>query len=203
MTKTKLYSISLIISLHVYSQECSYNDYFIKIKQKINNAPKIIEFFSFYCSYCYKFNIIENIPKTIEKNIKKNIKTTFYHVDFLGILGKELTKAWIIATILKKENEIASFIFKGIKEKKIKNEKDIKKIFIKIGIKKKTLNSIKKSFIYQSIKNQQKYIMKKIKIKSVPLILINGKYIICNNLIIKKEKKSKKYIKIINFLIDN
>lgn len=203
MKKITLYLMGLIIPFYTYPQDYLYNNYYTKIDKKIHNIPKIIEFFSFYCTYCYEFNIIKNIPKKIEKKLNKNIKIKFYHVNFLGKLGKELTQAWNIATILNKEKKIEKYIFERIKKKKIKNKKDIEKILLNIGLKKKIINIIKKSFVYQTITKQQKNILKKIKIKSVPIILINGRYIIYNNLIFKKEKNFEKYMEKINFLINH
>lgn len=195
----KIYIIIFIFPFYAFSENCSKNINFIKINKKIKKIPKIVEFFSFYCQYCYDFNIIQNIPQKIEKNLKEKLKIKYYHVSFLGKLGKELTTAWIIATILKKEEKIAPLIYQKIRKNKIKTKQDIENIFLKIGIKKSYYNIVKKSFIYKSLINQQKYIIKKIKLNYVPLILIKGKYIVCNNVILKKN--IKKYIKIINFLI--
>lgn len=203
MRKTKL--IILIFSLFLQIKTFSYNEQkeYIKVKE-VKHANKIIEFFSFYCSHCYQFKIIQNMTQKIQKKLPKNIKIKSYHVYLLGPLGLELTKAWSIATILKIEKKIAFLIFQGIQKKTINKKEDIKKIFLKIGIKEEKYDTISNSSTTKSLTKEQIKMTQDFQLKFIPSIFIKGKYMILYNSNNKKNQKFyfQKYFKTINFLLN-
>ncbi|BGI50891.1 MAG: thiol:disulfide interchange protein DsbA [Arsenophonus endosymbiont of Ceratovacuna japonica] len=197
--------IALVISFNIFATNYTEGVEFIKIQNKIQNQHSIIEFFSFYCPYCYEFESIYRVSQTIAKNLPKDIKIKRYHVDFLGPLGKELTKAWAIAMVLNIENKMISLLFEGIQNKKsIKTSSDIKSIFIKAGIKNKEYDKAFNSIIVKSLVIKQQKAAEDFQLQGVPAIFINGKYMICNNSIITKNinNYSNIYYDIVKFLIN-
>jgi len=164
-----------------------------------------MEFFSFFCPYCYELEKIHNIEKLTKKNIK-NITIQTYHVNFLGgEFSNVLTKSWIIAEQMGIEDKIMLPIFKGIQETHtIHNIDNIKKIFkkkasIDENIFDKFWNSITIEFIVQK-KNKE---IIQSQIDYIPLMLINGKYMVNYSTIenVFKNNFPKKYIQLIQFLI--
>lgn len=101
-------------------------------KKYISNTPKIMQFFSFLCPYCYELEKTYDIRNLIRKKINKNKSIKTYHVNFLGgEFGKILTKTWIIAEQMGVEEKIIIPIFKGIQETHtLNNINHIKNIFL-------------------------------------------------------------------------
>lgn len=207
MKKIFLIIIFFIFIKHAYA-EVIYKEGkdFNTIKTRVIQDAKILEFFSFYCIHCYKFDFIYNINEKIKKNISQDIKIIQYHVDFLGgDMGKILTKAWAVAMALGLEEIIKPIIFKQIqKNMKFYNEKDLKKDFIKAsGITDQKYDIVWNSFLVQSLIKKQQKAAYDINLTRVPTILINSRYIINNTMIINNIEKNleKKSLDLMKFLL--
>lgn len=144
MKKVFIILWSIFFSYNTLASEFINKEEYTKKNKKITNIPILMEFFSFFCPYCYKLQKKYNIRQLIQKNIHKNIKIQTYHVNFLG--GKFshiLTKSWIIAQQIGIEEKIMLPIFKGIQETHtIQNLDGIKKVFkIVAGINENQFNN--------------------------------------------------------------
>ncbi|WMY96063.1 MAG: DsbA family protein [Arsenophonus sp.] len=204
MNKILLTCIYLLVFFDVSAMRYKEGIEFIKINESIKNAPQVLEFFSFYCPHCYEFDYIYNISKKVKENLPKNIIMERYHVNFLGELGTELTKAWIVAKIFSIEDKVIPLLFEGIqKTKSINTSNDIKNIFVKLGIKIKEYDMLINSLLVKSLLIKQEKAVKDFKLIGVPAIFVNGKYMLCNNNIKATEKYNypQIYSEIINFLI--
>ncbi|AFA41342.1 periplasmic protein disulfide isomerase I [Wigglesworthia glossinidia endosymbiont of Glossina morsitans morsitans (Yale colony)] len=183
-----------------YSSEYKKLDFFI------SSQYQIIEFFSFYCTYCYQFDEIYQIDKQIKNNFLKKNKFIKYHVDFLGSMGKELTIAWTIANFFNIEEKISPELFQIVQNvNKNITKKDIWLIFEKFGINKTQYESAKNSFAVKFFLSQQYNIEKKLDLKSVPSIIVNNQFIINNDEIHASsiENYTERYINIIRNLLSN
>lgn len=170
----------------------------------ISSDYQIIEFFSFYCTYCYQFDEIYQIDKQIKKHFTEKNKFIKYHVDFLGSMGKELTIAWVIANFFNIEEKIGPNLFQIVQNiNKTITKKDIWLIFEKFGINKTQYESAKNSFSVKFFLSQQHDLEKKLDLKSVPTIIINNRYIINNDAIHANsiENYTERYINVIKILL--
>lgn len=155
---------------------------YITLNTPIYNAPKLLEFFSFYCPHCYQFEQIYHIPKNIEQNLPKNINFSKYHVNFLGNLGKQLTHAWAVAIALGIENKISPILFIAIqKTQSIHTTEDIRTIFIQSGISEQDYDTAWNSILVKSLIIDQEEAVKNFKLSEIPSIFVNGKYMIKND----------------------
>lgn len=164
-----------------YSSITEGNQY-IKLNKPIHNAPKLLEFFSFYCPHCYQFEQIYHISDNIKKNLPKNINFSKYHVNFLGKLGKQLTHAWAVAIALKMENKISPMLFAAIQKKQsIHTVEDIRSIFIQSGISAEEYDVAWNSILVKSLIVDQEQAAKNFHLNQIPSIFIDGKYMIKND----------------------
>lgn len=127
-----------------------------------------------------------------------------YHVDFLGPLGAELTKAWTVAMVLKVEDKVSPLLFEGIqKTESIKTPADIKAVFIKAGVKNEEYDAALNSFVVKSMVIKQQKAAEDFQLRGVPAIFINGKYMVRNNGIKVEDVNNyaKIYSDVVNFLI--
>ncbi|WP_295164243.1 DsbA family protein [uncultured Buchnera sp.] len=199
-----LYSIFLSYSALSY-EFTNKKEYEIK-KRNISDVPKVMNFFSFFCPYCYELEKIHNIQFLIKNKIDKKIEIQNYHVNFLGgELSKILTKIWIISQQMKVEEKIMMPIFKEIQENNtISNASNIKDVFLKeTGISNDEYNKFWNSFTIKILVQKNDNEIKKIQLDHVPSMIINGKYIIDYYKLemIFKKNFSKKYIELVNFLL--
>lgn len=204
MKKFLLALISLFISNSISAKSYTEGIEFIKIQKEVKNAPRVVEFFSFYCPHCYPFEFVYHVSQVIEKNLPKNIKIKRYHVDFLGPLGAELTKAWTVAMVLKIEDKVTPLLFEGIqKTESINTSADIKDIFVKIGIKSEKYDAAINSFVVQSLVIKQQKTAENFQLRGVPAIFVNGSYMVRNNGINVEDinNYAKTYSDVVKFLI--
>jgi len=204
MNKFWLALIGLVLSYGVSAANYAEGTEFIKIEKAVQNAPRVVEFFSFYCPHCYQFESIYHVSQTVAKNLPKDIKMVRYHVDFLGPLGAELTKAWTVAMVLKVEDKVSPLLFEGIqKTESINTPADIKAVFIKAGVKSEEYDAALNSFVVKSLVVKQQQAVEEFQLRGVPAIFVNGKYMIRNNGITIEDVNNyaKAYSDVVNFLI--
>ncbi|MFS1563259.1 MAG: thiol:disulfide interchange protein DsbA [Candidatus Arsenophonus phytopathogenicus] len=204
MNKFWLALIGLVLSYGVSAANYAEGTEFIKIEKAVQNAPRVVEFFSFYCPHCYQFESIYHVSQTVAKNLPKDIKMERYHVDFLGPLGAELTKAWTVAMVLKVEDKVSPLLFEGIqKTESINTPADIKAVFIKAGVKSEEYDAALNSFVVKSLVVKQQQAVEEFQLRGVPAIFVNGRYMIRNNGITIEDVNNyaKAYSDVVNFLI--
>ncbi|QCO70979.1 DsbA family protein [Buchnera aphidicola] len=197
----------LIFSCNVFASEFKNGKEYTTKNKIISDVPNIMDFFSFFCPYCYEFEKTHNTRYLIKNNVKKNVSVQIYHVNFLGgTLSSILTKSWIIAQQIGIEKKIILPIFEGIqKTHTINNLNNIKKIFEKeAGVNESTFNNFWNSLTLKILVQKQNQDIKKFNLEHIPTMLINGKYIIDYSNIeeIFKDSFSQKYIKLIQFLLN-
>ncbi|QCI24477.1 thiol:disulfide interchange protein [Buchnera aphidicola (Muscaphis stroyani)] len=205
--KKKLIIFSIIfLSFQAFSYELYNNGEYSILNKSMPHTSTIINFFSFFCPYCYEIEKQNNIRNIIKNNIDEKIDIKTYHVDFLG--GKFsyiLTKSWIIAQQMGIEEKIIIPIFNGIQQTHQVNDiNDIKEIFKeKAGINNQTYQKFWNSFSIKVLIQKNNQEIKKIKLKHVPTTIINGKYIINYSKLEENFKYnfSENYINLIKFLI--
>ncbi|MDT9587588.1 MAG: thiol:disulfide interchange protein DsbA [Candidatus Arsenophonus melophagi] len=205
MNKFLLVLMKLVIFYSAAAASFTEGSEFTKMKQVVKNAPRVVEFFSFYCPHCYQFESIYHISQKIAKNLPKDIQMQRYHVDFGGPLGSDLTKAWTVGIVLKVEDKVLPLLFEGIQRaESIKNPSDIKAVFIKAGVKSEEYDSALNSFVVKSLVVQQQKAVKDFQLHSVPATFVNGKYMVCNNGIAIEDINyyANVYSDIVNFLIN-
>ncbi|RXK32860.1 protein disulfide isomerase [Arsenophonus endosymbiont of Bemisia tabaci Asia II 3] len=204
MNKFWLALIGLVQSYGVFAANYVEGTEFIKIEKEVQNAPRVVEFFSFYCPHCYQFESIYHVSQTVAKNLPEDIKMERYHVDFLGPLGAELTKAWTVAMVLKVEDKVSPLLFEGIqKTESINTPADIKAVFTKAGVKSEEYDAALNSFVVKSLVVKQQQAVEEFQLRGVPAIFVNAKYMIRNNDITIEDVNNyaKAYSDVVNFLI--
>ena len=204
MNKFWLVLIGLVMSYGVSAASYTEGTEFIKIQKTVQNAPRVVEFFSFYCPHCYQFESVYHVSQTVVKNLPKDIKMERYHVDFLGPLGAELTKAWTVAMVLKVEDKVSPLLFEGIqKSESINTPADIKAVFIKAGVKSEEYDAALNSFVVKSLVVKQQQAANDFQLRGVPAMFVNGKYMVRNNgiTIENADHYAKAYSDVVNFLI--
>ncbi|GKX64311.1 thiol:disulfide interchange protein DsbA [Pragia fontium] len=156
---------------------------FSTLKRNATEAPQVLEFFSFFCPHCYDFENVYHMSDEFKKQLPENGKLVKYHVDFMGgELGSQLTQAWAVAITLGVQDKVAPLIFSGIqKTQTIRNLDGIRQAFIEAGVTGEEFDSAWNSFIVKSLTAQQRKMAADVELRSVPSVLVNGKYMVKND----------------------
>ena len=190
MKKIWLALASMVLAFGVSAADISEGKQYTNLSKPVAGAPQVVEF--------YKVN------STVEKNVPENTKMARYHVDFLGPLGKEMTRAWAVAIALGVEDQVSPALFKGIQEtQSIRSVDDIRTTFINAGVKAEDYDAAINSFVVNSLVSQQQNAVTDFQINGVPAMVIDGKYKMKNDGISAKspEEYAKAYSDVVNQLL--
>ncbi|MGP4123900.1 MAG: thiol:disulfide interchange protein DsbA [Sodalis sp. (in: enterobacteria)] len=172
-------------------------------KPAISNS-QVLEFFSFYCLHCYKFEQVYHISSRVKKALPAGIKMAKYHVDYLGSMGKQLTQAWAVALALRIEDKVSPLLFNALqKTQTIQTPDDIRAIFIKAGVSAEEYDATWNSFVVNSLIIQQKKAAADLQLRAVPAMFINGKYMVKNDGLDMSsiDSYTKQFTDIVKFLL--
>jgi thiol:disulfide interchange protein DsbA len=151
------------------------------LQQPVTAAPKIIEFFSFYCGPCYQFTEQYPVSEGINRILPAGEKVTKYHVSVMGKLGHELTQAWAIAMLMGKTDAVEKPLFAAIQTTKSLNSvADIKAIFAQAGITAQEYESAQNSLVVKALVTRQEAAITSFAVRGTPSFYVNGRYQINN-----------------------
>jgi len=152
---------------------------FVKLDQPVKNAPRVTEFFSFFCPHCYQFEYVNNISGEIQKTLPDDVKFTKYHVDFLGgQFAPYLSRAWAVAVTMGVEDKVKNPIFYGVQNSgTITTPSELRETFIQAaGITGDQYDSAWDSFAVKAFAEKQRKAAEEFHIQGVPSVYVDGKY---------------------------
>ncbi|WWP01446.1 MAG: DsbA family protein [Candidatus Dasytiphilus stammeri] len=200
--------ISIILISSISATSLNKEEHYILLDKPVMNIPKVVEFFSFLCPYCYQFESIYHVSRIVNNELPKDVKLIRYHVSLLGgKLGRVLTQAWSVAIALGVEDKMITPIFDGImKTKTIHYPNDIRKVFIENGINGKDYDAVWNSFMVKFLVFKQNQTVDIIQLHGIPSIVVDGKYLILQDYMIKPTSDSiysysQLYANLVKFLI--
>jgi len=146
----------------------------------------------------------------VKKNLPKDVKFERNHVDFLRAASPQiqgmLSKAVVVAEQLEMDKKLIGALFNYIQIQRavITSEKDIRNIFVLNGADGAKYDKLMKSFSVnsraKSMKKHQDTMSKSGALKSVPTIIVNGKYRINVNEL-DRNNLEQDYKNLINYLL--
>ena len=147
------------------------------LKNHVQNAPTAVNFFSFYCPACYRFEEEIKIYDQISKILPSNEKLVSNHVSGMGPLGKELTRAWAVAIELGVTEQVKGRLYDGIqKSRSINSAEDIRRIFISSGVSASSYDTAWNSFSVKAHLLRQEQMVDAFGVTSIPALYIKGRY---------------------------
>lgn len=168
----------LLLPLSLHAANFKEGTNYTVVSQVATAEPEVLEFFSFYCPHCYKF---EPLIKNLQKELPSDVKVKKNHVNFLGKqMGPKLTHAYAAAELLGKQDEVGSIIFNQlhVQGKGIHSDADILAIFKQASIPEADAKSAlaENNFSTNGIASQMKRNTETYKVRGVPTLIVNGKY---------------------------
>ena len=133
MKKIWIALVGIMLAFSAAAASFSDGKQYVTLDKTVEGAPKVVEFFSFFCPHCYDFERTYRINQALMDGLPKDVKLTRYHVDFLGgDFGPIVTHAWAVAMALGVEDKVVDPIFDGLqKSQTIVDQASLKAAFIK------------------------------------------------------------------------
>ncbi|MCO4800301.1 MAG: thiol:disulfide interchange protein DsbA/DsbL [Colwelliaceae bacterium] len=183
----KLLSIFVIALLPFVSNAKDYEEgeHYVKVHELAVKSPEVREYFSFYCGHCFKFEVL---AKSITKNLPEGTEFVKNHVDFLPGASRKMQSLLSRALITAQEMEMAesqiAAIFKYIHVHRavFTSVRDVRNVFLINGADgekfDQLINSDKVIKQVEKMKSNQDILAKSGDLKSVPTVIVNGKYMV-------------------------
>jgi thiol:disulfide interchange protein DsbA len=183
----KIVSLLLIalFPLFVNATDFQEGKHYNKVQELAVKSPEVREYFSFYCGHCYKF---EFIAKSIEKHLPQGATLVKNHVDFLPGASRKMQTMLTYALITAQEMGISdsqnAAIFKYIHVHRavFTSKKDIRNVFLLNGADGEEFDQLMSSdnvrLQAEEMRSNQDIMGTSGDLKSVPSIIVNGKYMI-------------------------
>ncbi len=146
------------------------------IKQTATAKPEVLEFFSYYCPHCYKF---EPVAKNIKQSLPAGVSFKKNHVSFIGgKMGEEMVRAYAVADMLGVDEQVSATLFDSIhnQRQRFTSRDDIRKVFVANGVEGSKFDSAAESFVVNGMVAQMEKNTINYKIRGVPALIVNGKY---------------------------
>ena len=172
-----------------------------KLLKKVQPAPtdgtvEVIEFFSYACPHCYRFEpYIEKWKKTKPDNVKLIQVPAVFSANW-----EALASLYYAAEVLGVEEKMHPVIFEAMhgEGKHARSMDDLKVVFEKNGISGEQLDQALSSFTVAAKTRKAKNMTKSYGIESVPNIVVQGKYMTNGTL----AESHDNVFKVVNFLAE-
>ncbi|ENY5578485.1 DsbA family protein [Salmonella enterica] len=175
--KSYLLFIFLFISSGVYAGTTEDKRYYSKLSSRVESAPPVVQFFSFYCPGCYQYEQVLGVGEHIKKVLPADVSLVRYHVGFMGPMGQELTRAWSVATVLRVEDRVIAPLFTAVqKTRSIRTEADIRQVFVAAGVDGGAYDAAWNSSAVKSQTGRQETLARALQLTGVPSVYVNGQY---------------------------
>lgn len=178
---------ALLLSFSVFADEVATDSLpkitsgkqYVELSKYAYPEKEVIQFFSFNCPSCLRFDTEFYIGDEIEENLPEGVKFKRYHLENYGPLSKELSQAWAIATVLEIEKQVVEPLFNGVQvQRNIRTADDIKAVFASVGVGEDEFEKLKNNFRVKAFMAQQREAYEELKPASIPLVVINRKFYI-------------------------
>ncbi|WP_340679549.1 thiol:disulfide interchange protein DsbA/DsbL [Paraglaciecola sp.] len=194
----------LVLVFNVQSANFEKDEHYQVIAGELSQNKEVTEYFSFYCSHCFRQ---ETLIQNMLASLPVGTKFSKNHVDSMPgrNIGIEhvLTKALIVSELLQVEEKIVPAIFNYIHVNKASFDSpaDVKNIFLMNGIDAQSYDKTFASFTVNTQfkkMQQQTAAIRKQGIGTVPTVIVNGKYRVLTNSL----KGEGEFLELVSFLLD-
>ncbi|PVX39270.1 thiol:disulfide interchange protein DsbA [Pasteurella langaaensis DSM 22999] len=165
-----------ITGFNAQAAELKDGEQYITLSQERSAQPEVIEFFSFYCPHCYNFEMQYKIPAKVKADLPKDATFKQYHVDFLGLQGANLTRAWALAMALGVEDKVKPALFEAAQANAFKSMDDIRQKFIDNGVTAEQFDGGISSFAVTALTKKQQNLVELFQVHGVPDFYVNNKF---------------------------
>ncbi len=168
------------------------------IQPVVSAQPEVMEYFSFFCPHCYRF---EPVMAELQKQLQQGVKFKQTPVAFIvGNLGTELQRAYAASLLLNVKESVSAALFRQIHEERKQpgSRADIRAVFVKAGVDGAVFDKTIESKTVTDMVAEYNQDTRINKIEAVPTVIVNKKYLVKTEGI----NSAEEYFQLINFLAE-
>ena len=161
------------------------------------STPKVTEFFSFYCPYCYRFY---SVSLELQKALPEGVKIQKQHISFMGgNMATPVSKAFAAMISLDIEDKMTPVLFNQIHniQKPPSTEEALRQLFLDNGVTEKQYDSAYGSFAVDSMVRRFDKQFQDSGLTGVPALIVNDRYWVQSQSV----SGNKEYIELVNYLL--
>ncbi|KZN31839.1 thiol:disulfide interchange protein DsbA/DsbL [Pseudoalteromonas luteoviolacea] len=181
----KVAILALCMPLAAMAAEYKENVHYETLTVEKSKTPRVLEFFSFYCPHCFKF---EGPARALEASLPAEVPFVKSHVNFMRGLPPEaqsyLSYGYLIAKQHGVDSQVVDEIFKTIhvQQSQFRTMDDVKKLLAAHGVSAEKFDAALASMpiisAEKAMQDEQKRFSEAGALKGVPSFIINDKYIV-------------------------
>ncbi|AOT06758.1 thiol:disulfide interchange protein DsbA/DsbL [Pseudoalteromonas luteoviolacea] len=201
----KVALLALCLPIAAFAADFKESVHYETLSLEKSKTPRVVEFFSFYCPHCYKF---EGPARALHASLPVSVPFEKIHVNFLGGLPPEaqsyLSYGYIIAKQFGVESPVVDQIFKTIHEQngRFASMKDVQKLLEAHGVSAEKFDAALASMpvisAENAMQNDQKRFSESGALKSVPTFIVNDKY----RVVINSLKSQAEFNELVKYLLE-
>lgn len=168
----------LFTSLSFANDSFKDGEHYQQLNTPLSTAPKVVEYFSYYCPFCYNF---EPIVAELKQALPADTPLHKVPVAFLGgNMATTVQRAHAAAGVLQVEDAFTAALFNQIHQQRNapQSRADIKKLFASIGVEAQQLDGHFDSMPVNSMIAEYDAAVTAADIRSVPSFVVNNKYLV-------------------------
>lgn len=162
-----------------------------------DSKVEVVEVFGYACPHCKNFQVF----------IEPWSKETPDHVDFrrmpviFGPSWEPLARAYYVADILDKLDEVHEPIFKALHEERrnLINPTEMKDLFAEYGVTAEQYDSTSRSFAVENQIARSNRMARGYQVRGTPSVVVNGKYIVSSR---ETNGSYEKLLEVVDFLVE-
>lgn len=173
--RTLYLTLLLLTFSAAYANQFEEGVHYQVIADERTEDAQILEFFSFYCATCYRYQPFnQRLESEFDGTVSK------YQVAFLSPPGMEqdMVKAWAAARILKVESAFSRELFKRHFEQRERTSSlhEVEDAFVSIGVEAEDFQHAFNGFQATTLSRRMQQQAERYEVRGTPTYILNGKY---------------------------
>ncbi|MGP9800796.1 thiol:disulfide interchange protein DsbA/DsbL [Rheinheimera sp. NSM] len=177
--KYLLCAFTLLLASVSYAND-SFKDgeHYQTLDTAVSDTPGVVEYFSYYCPFCYNFEpIVAELKQALPEGVTLQKVPVAFHG---GPLAPDVQRAHAMAETLKVAEQFSTALFAQIHQqrKPPQNRNGLKQLFNQLGVNAEQFDANFNSMPVNSLVTQYDQAILDAGIRSVPGFIVNDKYLV-------------------------
>ena len=197
--KQLLFAFTLLLGASFVNASDTFNEneHYQALNTTQSANSKVVEYFSYYCPFCYNFEpIVAELKLALPEGVNLQKIPVAFHG---GPLAPDVQRAHAMAETLKVAEQFSTALFAQIHQqrKPPQNRDALKQLFAELGVDSDKFAANFSSLPVNSLVNEYELAIGNANIRSVPTFIVNDKYLVN----ISAVSSQQQFNELVNYLL--
>ena len=168
----------LLASLSYANDSFNEGEHYQSLSLPATNTAKVVEYFSYYCPFCYNFEpVVAELKQALPTGVALQKIPVAFHG---GPVAPDVQRAHAMAELLNVTESFAAVLFAQIHQqrKPPQNRNALKQLFAELGVANEKFDANFSSLPVNSLIADYEQAIRNANIRSVPSFIVNDKYLV-------------------------